>query len=115
VLIWLDAPLPAPGSATWWLSRPVWCVLLAGVLAVMTSRLVRFERIGGPPDGDHSPAVAGAGMFMVSAGLFVVVMNGLAPSLFLVVGVAAMAGGLTLTALAAGVLPRARGATADPA
>ncbi|HEX6232911.1 MAG TPA: acyltransferase [Jiangellaceae bacterium] len=103
VLIWLNAPLPAPGSATWWLSRPVWCVLLAGVLAVMTSRLVRFERIGGPPDGDHSPAVAGAGMVMVSAGLFVVVMNGLAPSLFLVVGVAAMAGGLTLTALAAGV------------
>jgi fucose 4-O-acetylase-like acetyltransferase len=37
-------PLPSPGGALWWATRPLWLALLAAVLAPMALLLSRFER-----------------------------------------------------------------------
>jgi fucose 4-O-acetylase-like acetyltransferase len=37
-------PLPAPGSAAWWASRPLWLALLAAALTPMALVLSRLER-----------------------------------------------------------------------
>jgi hypothetical protein len=40
----VHGPLPAPGTATWWATRPLWLALLAAALVPMTLLLSRFER-----------------------------------------------------------------------
>jgi peptidoglycan/LPS O-acetylase OafA/YrhL len=107
VLLWLDLPLPPPGSAEWWLSRPVWCALLAVLLGALAARLARFERYGGNkaqaagsgpgPAGINGTLLAGAGTVTAAAGLFGLVLGGLTPSLSLAVSLAALACGLALT------------------
>ncbi|PSL03737.1 fucose 4-O-acetylase-like acetyltransferase [Haloactinopolyspora alba] len=70
---------PAPGSTTWWLSRPVWVVALAAMLAAVSMPLARWERAvparGGSPGG---VAVACLGVALVSLGLFGLTLGGLA-------------------------------------
>jgi fucose 4-O-acetylase-like acetyltransferase len=107
VLLWLDVPLPPAGTAEWWLSRPVWCALLAVLLAALAARLARFERYGvnreravsgdPGPAGDNGTLLAGAGTLAAAAGLFGLVIGGLTPSLSVAVSLAALACGLALT------------------
>lgn len=107
-VLWLDAPLPAPGTLAWWVSRPVWCAVLAAALAVLAVRLARFERgpghRAGPgrPTGTVGAVVAGTGVASVSAGLFGVVLGGLTPSTSVIASLAALVCGLAMTAWAAG-------------
>jgi copper ion binding protein len=106
-LLWLDVPLPLPGTAEWWLSRPVWCALLAVLLGALAARLARFERYGGnrvqasggrpAAAGDNDTLLAGAGTVAAAAGLFGFVLGGLTPSFTLAVSLAALACGLALT------------------
>jgi len=42
----LHGPLPSPGGALWWATRPLWLALLAAVLVPMALPLSRFERPG---------------------------------------------------------------------
>jgi hypothetical protein len=54
-------PSPAPGSAAWWATRPLWLAACAGALVVLVRLLGRFER---PPAGRpvaSSPTLATAG------------------------------------------------------
>jgi fucose 4-O-acetylase-like acetyltransferase len=52
----VGGPLPVPGTAAWWATRPVWLALLAAVLTLMALALARFERPGGGA-GDAPAAV----------------------------------------------------------
>ncbi len=103
VLLWLDVPLAEAGTAAWWVSRPVWCAVLAAILAALAVRLARVERSLARQEFAVSgnAATAFLGMLCVSAGLFGVVLGGLAPSTSLVISLAAMLSGLALTAHAA--------------
>ncbi|HEU4544266.1 MAG TPA: acyltransferase [Jiangellaceae bacterium] len=107
-LVWLDVPTPEPGTAAWWLTRPVWCALLGALLAAIAVWLARFERSDGSRrmcPANRGVVMAGVGTVVVSAGLFGVVFGGLVPSMSLVFSLAAVASGLTLTTRAAN-LPR---------
>jgi hypothetical protein len=105
VLLWLDVPLPPPGTPEWWLSRPAWCALLGVLLGALAARLARFERYGGRrirvarsgPAGDSRTLLAGTGTVAAAAGLFGLVLGGLTPSLPLAVSLTALAYGLALT------------------
>jgi fucose 4-O-acetylase-like acetyltransferase len=118
VLLWLDVPLPMPGTAEWWLSRPGWCALLAVLLAALAARLARFERYGGNrvraansgagPAGNNGPLLAGAGTAVAAAGLFGLVLGGLTPSLSLAVSLTALACGLALTTRSTRATPELR-------
>jgi hypothetical protein len=119
VLLWLDVPVPPPGTAGWWLSRPAWCALLGVLLAALAARLARFERYGGDrmrvassgtgPAGDNRTLLAGAGTVAAAAGLFGLVLGGLTPSLPLAVSPTALACGLALTTRHWGLRIYARG------
>lgn len=110
VVLWLDVPLPRPGAAEWWLSRPVWCALLAVLLAALAACLSRFERYGDAPgrvggsgarpSNPDGTLLAGAGTLAATTGLFGLVLGGLTPSVSLAVSLAALACGPALTARA---------------
>ncbi|HEX6674337.1 MAG TPA: acyltransferase family protein [Actinomycetes bacterium] len=51
----LHGPLPSPGGALWWATRPLWLALLAAALVPMALLLSRFER---PGRRERSAAVA---------------------------------------------------------
>lgn len=70
LVVALDGPLPAAGSAWWWLSRPVWLVLLAAMLAPLAMGLARFER-----GGRGSGPAAGAARVETRAGRVAVVLG----------------------------------------
>jgi peptidoglycan/LPS O-acetylase OafA/YrhL len=53
-------PLPTPGGALWWATRPLWLAVLATVLAPMALLLARFERPARRPRSPH-PVETGAG------------------------------------------------------
>lgn len=44
VLLLLPWPMPVPGSAAWWLTRPIMLVAVFGLVAVISLWTVRFER-----------------------------------------------------------------------
>jgi peptidoglycan/LPS O-acetylase OafA/YrhL len=46
LVVAVDGPLPAPGSAAWWASRPLWLALLVLALVPLALVLSRFERPG---------------------------------------------------------------------
>jgi Acyltransferase family/Prokaryotic phospholipase A2 len=52
----VHGPLPTPGSAIWWATRPVWLAVLAVALAPMALFLSRFER----PRRRSRPAAPGS-------------------------------------------------------
>jgi len=52
LVVAVDGPLPAPGSAAWWASRPLWLALLVLALVPLALVLSRFERPG-HPGRDH--------------------------------------------------------------
>jgi peptidoglycan/LPS O-acetylase OafA/YrhL len=58
LVVAVDGPLPAPGSAAWWASRPLWLALLVLALVPLALVLSRFERSGHPgrdhPGRDHA-------------------------------------------------------------
>jgi fucose 4-O-acetylase-like acetyltransferase len=110
-LLWLDVPLPAPGTPVWWASRPVWCALLGAVLVLLARPLARFERMGGRPGAragvrvapawESRPAAAGtfaaaAGVVMVAIGFAGLVRGGLLPSTSFALSAIALIGGLGL-------------------
>ncbi len=67
----LDA---VPGTASWWLTRPVWLVLYIGALGGLALVLGRFER-----GAESEPAAAWrqvAGAAVVCAGLAMLALNG---------------------------------------
>jgi fucose 4-O-acetylase-like acetyltransferase len=91
----VHGPLPAPGSAMWWATRPLWLALLAATLAPMALLLSRFERprrvrFRAPaenPAASPAPetpvgrlAVVG-GMVLAALGLLGFVVTGFAPLL----------------------------------
>jgi fucose 4-O-acetylase-like acetyltransferase len=68
VLHWLGAPQPAPASALWWLSRPVWIACALAPLVVLVALLGRFERprpAHHRARGDLSPAAVGVGVALL--------------------------------------------------
>jgi Acyltransferase family len=74
-------PSPAPGSAAWWATRPLWLAACAGALAVLVRLLGRFER---PPAARVEAsstrlctAVAVAGCLALAVGLVGVAGAGL--------------------------------------
>ncbi|MFI5957018.1 acyltransferase [Cryptosporangium sp. NPDC051539] len=82
-------PVPAPGGAVWWATRPVWVAVLAAVLVPLVLAARRFERPavrpeapaaagrprrrGGPLDG----VASGAGVAAATVGLLIVAVTGL--------------------------------------
>jgi fucose 4-O-acetylase-like acetyltransferase len=79
-------PLPAPGGAVWWLTRPLWLLALAALLAPLVLALARFERPAAPraprpaPAGSpHGRLAAVVGLVYLVAGLFGLVLGGFAP------------------------------------
>ncbi|WP_372968857.1 acyltransferase [Microbacterium sp.] len=44
----LPLPLPAPGSAVWWWTRPVFLIVVLGVVWLLSLWLVRFEKSPAP-------------------------------------------------------------------
>nr|WP_281353422.1 acyltransferase [Phytoactinopolyspora mesophila] len=85
--------LPAPGTVAWWLTRPVWLAVLAGVLATLVVPMFRLERFSiawraagagrrAPERRDvtHSvvvPRLLAPGVALVMAGLFGYATSGL--------------------------------------
>jgi fucose 4-O-acetylase-like acetyltransferase len=78
-------PLPAPGGAAWWLTRPLWLAALAALLAPLVLALARFERPArlAPPAAAAGSArgrlAAVVGLVYLVAGLFGLVLGGFAP------------------------------------
>jgi fucose 4-O-acetylase-like acetyltransferase len=67
-----------PGSASWWLTRPIWMALLSLVLFVFLLMFSRFERVSEPPRPVVLPlwrAVPGA--MAICAGLALVALAGI--------------------------------------
>jgi hypothetical protein len=65
-----------PGSALWWLARPLWMALYIVVLAGLMPVVARFERLRSPPVAAAAwRQVAGAAVF--GAGLAVLAYNGI--------------------------------------
>jgi peptidoglycan/LPS O-acetylase OafA/YrhL len=52
LVVAVDGPLPTPGTAWWWASRPLWLALLAAVLVPLALLLSRLER---PGRADRNP------------------------------------------------------------
>jgi peptidoglycan/LPS O-acetylase OafA/YrhL len=106
----VHGPLPAPGTAIWWATRPLWLALLAAALAPIALLLSHFERprrrgrgdvrvvlpaAGGnaarPPDRGADPAAAPEtavgrlgvviGLVLAASGLLGFVVTGFAPAL----------------------------------
>jgi fucose 4-O-acetylase-like acetyltransferase len=91
----VHGPLPAPGSAIWWATRPLWLALLAAALAPMALLLSHLERPrrvrsrapAEDPAGSTAPetpvgrlAVVG-GVVLAALGLLGFVVTGFAPLL----------------------------------
>jgi hypothetical protein len=78
-------PLPAPGGAAWWLTRPLWLAALAVLLAPLVLALARFERPAPqPPPARATETPSGrlaavVGLVYLVAGLFGLVVGGFAP------------------------------------
>jgi fucose 4-O-acetylase-like acetyltransferase len=77
-------PLPAPGGAVWWLTRPLWLAALAAVLAPLVLALARFERPArlaapaAPAASARGRLAAVVGLAYLVAGLFGLVLGGFA-------------------------------------
>jgi peptidoglycan/LPS O-acetylase OafA/YrhL len=82
-----DGPLPAPGTATWWATRPLWLALLAVALVPLALLLSRFERPGRAPRAarpDERPSGRLAvvlGLVLAALGLLGFVVTGFTPLL----------------------------------
>jgi fucose 4-O-acetylase-like acetyltransferase len=87
---------PEPGSAGWWVTRPLWLALLAMILGVFVVGLRRFER--GQRPAAVSPASAVVGTALVVIGLFGVVLGGLAPSWSLLAMLGVLGSGVMVVA-----------------
>jgi acyltransferase-like protein len=88
----VHGPLPAPGTATWWATRPLWLALLGAALAPMALLLSRFEHPRRRGKGaDPAPAAAPEtavgrlgvviGLVLAASGLLGFVVTGFAPAL----------------------------------
>ncbi len=71
----LGFPQPAGGTAAWWLTRPLWLLLLTVALVPLVAVFARFERVGraGRPNRG-----AGAASTVVGVALLVIGMSGFA-------------------------------------
>ncbi|OAN43380.1 acyltransferase family protein [Microbacterium sp. H83] len=68
VQLLLPLPLPAPGSAAWWWTRPVFLLVVLAVVWALSLWLVRFERIpaqGAPRVEARSATVTAVLLFVV--------------------------------------------------
>lgn len=63
----LPLPMPAPGSAVWWWTRPVFLIVVLLVVWVLSRWLGRFEKV--PPAG--VPRFAGTGATVAAVLLFI--------------------------------------------
>ncbi|MDP5228503.1 MULTISPECIES: acyltransferase [Arthrobacter] len=54
----LPLPMPAPGSAAWWLTRPILMVAVFAVVWLVSLGTMRLERPIPEPDGSHVSAAA---------------------------------------------------------
>jgi fucose 4-O-acetylase-like acetyltransferase len=84
----VDGPLPNPGTAAWWATRPLWLAVLAAVLAPLALALSRFERARRPtgsparPPETHSGRIAAVlGVALVTLALLGFVASGFTPLL----------------------------------
>ncbi len=67
----------APGSSTWWLSRPIWMAVLAVILIPLMLLFGRFERLAGPPR-ERATWQLILGATLVCAGVAMMALEGVA-------------------------------------
>jgi fucose 4-O-acetylase-like acetyltransferase len=78
-------PLPAPASAGWWLTRPLWLLLLGVVLLPLVLLFDRFERPAALPapaaeaTSAHGRLAAGLAASQLLIGLYGLVVSGFHP------------------------------------
>lgn len=93
-LVALEAGLPQPESALWWVTRPGWLAVLALVLALMVALLGRCEQEA-PAKVRCTPAATWLGVASASGGLSIVALGGAAaPTVW--AGIGALLGGRIL-------------------
>ena len=61
----LPVPLPAPGGAVWWWTRPVFLVIVLAAVWLLSLWLVRFEKVPEPGLPRHSSRAATIGAVLV--------------------------------------------------
>ncbi|WP_458107653.1 acyltransferase [Arthrobacter sp. R3-55] len=80
LLLVVPVHLPVPGSADWWLGRPLWLVAVTSLLVPVVRWLGRCEEVNAP----HSPAFTDrrAALSTVSgvAGVVVLLIDGITPA-----------------------------------
>lgn len=69
----LPLPMPAPGGAVWWWTRPVFLVVVLAAVWALSLWLVRFERV--PASG--RPCIAGSAPVAIGVVLFVIAPLGI--------------------------------------
>ena len=67
-----------PGTAGWWLARPLWVILLIATLAPILAVFMRFEAAPPtPPERAPGPARALIGALVTCAGLIAIALQGI--------------------------------------
>jgi peptidoglycan/LPS O-acetylase OafA/YrhL len=95
-------PVPEPGSLLWWISRPLWVIVLGVVLLPLAAVLSRLERSSPAASnaalesGRHA-TVAIVGTCLAVIGLFGLVLGGFAPSVVTALNVVAVAIGFAFS------------------
>ena len=81
-----------PGTAGWWLARPLWVVLLIATLAPILAIFMRFEAAPPtPPERAPGPARALIGALVTCAGLIAIALQGIGSGNALGINVIAVA------------------------
>ncbi len=69
----LPLPMPTPGGAVWWWTRPAFLVVVLATVWLLSLWLVRFERVPAP----GRPRIAGSAPVVIGVALFVVAPLGI--------------------------------------
>ena len=67
----------APGTSAWWLTRPVWILVLGSVLLLVTPIFVRYEQVRSKGDAGHPQLWKSLlGAFLFCYGMALLTLNG---------------------------------------
>ena len=81
ILLMVPVHLPAPGTAEWWLSRPVWLVAVACALLPVVRRLGRLELVSASSKGPLTHPRILLGAVSGVAGVVVLLVDGITPGM----------------------------------